>query len=311
MKSHFLAQTHNHTRWNRDLPPALEIESGDSVEMELRDSSDGQVKPDWTTARLAQLDRNRIHALTGPIFIKGARPGDSLEIVIESIEHHGWGWTSLIPGLGLLPERFPDFFLHIWQLDQASTTLGPATIPLHPFCGIMGVAPEEPGEHRTRPPGRFGGNLDVRQLSAGARLYLPVCVEGGLFSAGDTHAAQGDGEVCINGIEMPRERPLYFYPAHGSPSPRTVGGSASRDAPGCRLMGLYRVPDGILAGGQMCRRTSHRLHHQTLRNQSRTCLHSLQHHAGSEGEPVRESTDDYTLRPPAEKHPSLQLILAR
>jgi acetamidase/formamidase len=210
VKTHFLAQSHNHTRWNRDLPPALEIESGDAVEMELRDSSDGQVQPDWTTASLAQLDRNRIHALTGPIFIKGAQPGDSLEVIIESIEHQGWGWTSLIPGLGLLPERFPDFFLHIWKLDKASTTLGPAAIPLRPFCGIMGVAPEEPGEHRTRPPGRFGGNLDVRQLSAGAKLYLPVCVEGGLFSAGDAHAAQGDGEVCINGIEMPANARFTF-----------------------------------------------------------------------------------------------------
>ncbi len=211
MKTHFLAQSHNHTRWNRDLAPALEIASGDAVEMELRDSSDGQVQPDWTTVRLAQLDRNRIHALTGPIFIQGAQPGDSLEVVIESIEHQGWGWTSLIPGLGLLPERFPDFFLHIWKLGAISTTLGPATIPLSPFCGIMGVAPEEPGEHRTRPPGRFGGNLDVRQLSAGAKLYLPVCVEGGLFSAGDAHAAQGDGEVCINGIEMPANARFTFF----------------------------------------------------------------------------------------------------
>ena len=211
MKTHFLGQEHNHTRWNRDLSPALEIESGDTVEMELRDSSDGQVQPDWTIADFARLDRNRIHALTGPILIKGAKPGDTLEVRIESIEHRGWGWTSLIPGLGLLPERFPDPFLFIWRLDKNTTTsLLPATIPLHPFCGIMGVAPEEPGEHRTRPPGRFGGNLDVRQLTAGARLYLPVCVEGALFSAGDTHAAQGDGEVCINGIEMPAQARFTF-----------------------------------------------------------------------------------------------------
>jgi acetamidase/formamidase len=204
MKSHFLGQEHNHVRWNRDLPPALEIESGDAVEMELKDSSDGQVTPAWTSADFAKIDRNRIHALTGPILVQGAEPGDTLEVRIESIRHLGWGWSSLVPGLGLLPERFPDPFLLIWKLDAASTsTLQPATVPLHPFCGIMGVAPEEPGEHRTRPPGRFGGNLDVRQLTAGATLYLPVCVPGALFSAGDTHAAQGDGEVCINGIEMP------------------------------------------------------------------------------------------------------------
>jgi len=235
MKTHFLSQTHNHTRWNRDLTPALEIESGDSVEMELRDSSDGQVKPDWTTANMAHLDRSRIHALTGPILVKGAKPGDTLEIRIESIEHQGWGWTSLIPGLGLLPERFPDPFLYIWKLEQSTTTLGPATLPLHPFCGIMGVAPEESGEHRTRPPGRFGGNLDVRQLTVGAKLYLPVCVEGALFSAGDTHAAQGDGEVCINGIEMPanarftfilhKDRNLHEPWAEVPPATRTDTGS--------------------------------------------------------------------------------------
>jgi acetamidase/formamidase len=211
MNTYFLGQEHNHIRWNRDLAPALEIESGDTVEMELRDSSDGQVKPDWTTENLAQLDRLRIHALTGPILVKDARVGDTLEVGIESVEHQGWGWTSLIPGLGLLPERFADPFLFIWDLEKSRTlSLAPATIPLHPFCGIMGVAPEEPGEHRTRPPGRFGGNLDVRQLTAGARLYLPVCVDGALFSAGDTHAAQGDGEVCINGIEMPARARFNF-----------------------------------------------------------------------------------------------------
>jgi acetamidase/formamidase len=211
MKTHSLGQENNHTRWNRDLAPALEIESGDVVEMELRDSSDGQVQSDWTTASFAQLDRNRIHALTGPILVKGAKPGDTLEIRVESIKHYGWGWTSLIPGLGLLPELFPDPFLHIWKLENNVTrSIAPTTIPLAPFCGIMGVAPEEPGEHRTRPPGRFGGNLDVRQLSAGARLYLPVCVNGALFSAGDTHAAQGDGEVCINGIEMPARARFTF-----------------------------------------------------------------------------------------------------
>jgi len=117
----------------------------------------------------------------------------------------------LIPELGLLPDRFTDPFLFIWQLEKdVTTSLSPATIPLSPFCGIMGVSPSAPGEHRTRPPGSFGGNLDIRQLGAGARLFLPVEVSGALFSAGDAHAAQGDGEVCINGIEMPSQGRFRF-----------------------------------------------------------------------------------------------------
>jgi acetamidase/formamidase len=211
MKTHALGDEPGHTRWNRDLAPALEIESGDVVEMTLRDSSDGQVQPSWTTADFATMDRGRIHALTGPIFVKGAQPGHVLEISIEDVAHRGWGWTSLIPGLGMIPERFPDLHLFIWKLEKKRTrSLAPAVLPLRPFCGIMGVAPAEPGEHRTRPPGVFGGNIDIRQLTAGAKLYLPVQVPGALFSAGDAHATQGDGEVCINGIEMPAQARFRF-----------------------------------------------------------------------------------------------------
>jgi acetamidase/formamidase len=211
MKSHFLSAERTHDRWNRELPPCLEIESGDEVEMEMRDSSGGQVQPDWTVAQFPLLDRNRIHTLTGPIFVRGAQPGDVLQVEILSVAHLGWGWTSLIPGLGLLTERFTEPDLFIWKLEEhVSRSMDPAIVPLRPFCGIMGVAPAEFGEHRTRPPGVFGGNLDVRQLGVGATLYLPIQVPGALFSAGDAHAAQGDGEVCINGIEMPSRACFRF-----------------------------------------------------------------------------------------------------
>ena len=212
MRSHLLSADVTHDRWNRELPPRLEIDSGDEVEMEMRDSSGGQVQPDWTAAQFSQLDRNRIHTLTGPIYMRGAEPGNSLQIEILSVAHLGWGWTSLIPGLGLLPERFTEPDLFIWKLEEkVSRSLAPAIVSLQPFCGIMGVAPAELGEHRTRPPGIFGGNLDVRQLGTGATLYLPVQVPGALFSAGDAHAAQGDGEVCINGIEMPSRARFSFH----------------------------------------------------------------------------------------------------
>jgi acetamidase/formamidase len=136
--------------------------------------------------------------------VKGAVPGDVLQVDILRVEHRGWGWTGIIRDLGTLPERFPDPHLFLWKLEGAfSDSLAPVRLPLAPFLGIMGVAPPEPGEQRTRPPGPFGGNLDVRDLVPGATLYLPVFHTGALFSAGDGHAAQGDGEVCLNGIEGP------------------------------------------------------------------------------------------------------------
>ena len=134
-----------------------------------------------------------------------------LEIKVRRVRHHGWGWTRLVPGLGALPGRFPDLFLFIWELEETlSRSLSPVTLPLAPFLGIMGVAPPPPGVHRTRPPGPFGGNLDIRQRVAGATLHLPVSNEGALFSAGDVHAAQGDDEVCINGIEAPLDAELQL-----------------------------------------------------------------------------------------------------
>lgn len=211
MAEHFLSKAHVHTRWDNRLPPALEIASGDVVAFECFDSSGGQVTPASTLDDYAKIDRGRIHTITGPVFVKDARPGDVLEIRVRRIRHHGWGWTSLVPGLGALPGRFPDLFLFLWELEETvSRSLAPVTLPLAPFLGIMGVAPPTPGEHRTRPPGPFGGNLDIRQLVAGATLYLPVFNEGALFSAGDAHAAQGDGEVCINGIEAPVDAELQL-----------------------------------------------------------------------------------------------------
>jgi acetamidase/formamidase len=206
MRSHHLPNTHTHDRWNSQLPPALEIASGDLLVMDCQDSSGSQMTPQSTVADFVAMDRSKIHTITGPVFVQGAEPGDVLQIEIRRIEHRGWGWTSIIQGLGSLPDRFPNPHLFIWNLDGDFTdSLAPARVPLAPFLGIVGVAPREPGEHRTRPPGPFGGNLDVRDLQPGTNLYLPVFHRGALFSAGDGHAAQGDGEVCINGIEGPMQ----------------------------------------------------------------------------------------------------------
>lgn len=209
---HTLNAAPTHSRWNAALPPRLTIESGDTVHFECVDSSGAQVTPAMTVDEFQNIDRGLIHALTGPVAIAGALPGDILQIEVLEIAHKGWGWTSVIPGLGFLKERFAEPFLFHWELDgSVSHSLTPAIVPLRPFCGIMGIAPAERGEFRTRPPGMFGGNMDVRELATGATLYLPVQQPLALFSCGDVHAAQGDGEVCINGIECPADVTLRFH----------------------------------------------------------------------------------------------------
>jgi acetamidase/formamidase len=211
MAEHILSAEPMHSRWNRALPPRIAIAPGDTVHMECVDSSGAQVWPGMTVAEFLEIDRGRIHALTGPIFVEGAEAGDVLQIDVLKVAHKGWGWSSVIAELGFLKERFSRPYLFHWELEgDVSGSLAPAVVPLRPFCGVMGVAQAEDGEFRTRPPGNFGGNMDVRELCSWATLYLPVLNRGALFSAGDAHAAQGDGEVCVNGIECPADVTLRF-----------------------------------------------------------------------------------------------------
>lgn len=211
MAEHSLSALPTHSSWNRLRQPRLAIAPGDTVHLECQDSSGAQVHPGMTLDEFLRIDRNRIHALTGPIYVESAEPGDVLQIDVMEVAHKGWGWSSIISGLGFLKERFQTPHLFLWELEKEVTrSLAPAVVPLRPFCGVMGVAPAEDGEFRTRPPGIFGGNMDVRELCAGATLYLPVLTRGALFSAGDAHAAQGNGEVCINGIECPADVTLRF-----------------------------------------------------------------------------------------------------
>lgn len=201
---HFLDRSIVVNRWNRDNPPRVWIEPGDTVTLEMHDASEGQVWPGMSLDEFARLDALKIHALTGPVGVVGAEPGDRLVVEILDYRHEGWAWTSIMPGLGLLSEDFPDRFLHLWELEESVTRSMPGlVIPLAPFCGIIGVQPAEFGEFRTRPPGPHGGNMDVRHLVAGSRLHLPVFTPGAGLCAGDCHAAQGDGEVSINGMEAP------------------------------------------------------------------------------------------------------------
>ena len=199
-------------RWNNEIAPRLTVAPGDTVTFQCADASGWQVKAEWTAADFkAKFDPLQVHALTGPVAIVGAMPGDMLEIQIEAYRHHGFAWTSLIPGLGLLPEDFPEAHLMIWKLEETVTRSFPGvTLDLHPFAGIIGLQRAETGEFRTRAPGAFGGNMDVRQLTAGTTLFLPVFTPGGGVLTGDCHAAQGDGEVCINGMEAPMDVTLTF-----------------------------------------------------------------------------------------------------
>ena len=211
MSEHTLSAEPTHSVWNRDLAPRLTIAPGDAVGMDCLDATGGQVRPGDHASRMLEIDQTRIHALTGPIAIDGAEPGDVLEVQILEVAHKGWAWSSVLPGLGFLDHRFAGPYLFHWDLEgEVTRSLAPAIIPLKPFCGVMGVARAESGAFRTRPPGAFGGNLDVRQLSSGSTLYLPVMSPGALFSCGDAHAAQGDGEVCINGMECPSAVSLRF-----------------------------------------------------------------------------------------------------
>jgi acetamidase/formamidase len=209
---HVLNPEKTHHRWNRDLPPALEIRTGDVVVFDTAEVSGGQIHPGVDLTAVLPLNPDRVYPLGGPVFIDNARPGDVLEVEILTMKPGAWGWTAILPNAGLLPEDYPTPHVRFWDLSNGQDTMlrPDIVIPLDPFCGVMGVAPEDHGEFRVLPPGPFGGNMDIRHLTTGATLFLPVQVDGALFSAGDCHAAQGDGEVCVSGIECPMAFSLRF-----------------------------------------------------------------------------------------------------
>jgi acetamidase/formamidase len=209
--THYLDSSIAHYNWDNSRPPRLEIASGDTVIFEVRGGGDNYFNRQ-STAQDVLGRQSKGHALNGPIYVQGARPGDVLQIEIQELEPWDWGYTMIAPGRGLLPEDFPDPYLKIWDLSNRRTgeLLPGIEVPLEPFHGVMGLALAEPGEHTTMPPRRVGGNLDVKQLTVGSTLWLPIEVEGALFSVGDSHAAQGDGEVCITAIETGMTSTLRF-----------------------------------------------------------------------------------------------------
>ncbi len=211
MPQHTLPAEPLHFAWDNRQPPVLEVDPGDTVQLATWDAVAHYFSPSSTSADAAAKPPSRGHALTGPIFVRGAHPGSVLVVDVLDVAPAPWGYTAFYPGRGLLPDDFSSAYLRIWELEAGCARGVPGVaLPIDPFLGVMGVALAEPGSHSTMPPRRVGGNMDVKQLTAGSTVYLPIEVEGALFSAGDAHAVQGDGEVCITAIEMDSIATLRF-----------------------------------------------------------------------------------------------------
>ena len=190
--------------WDNALAPVLEIESGETVELETADASGGQLNPESSAADVAALDFGRVNPVTGPVFVRGAKPGDVLAVEILEMRPHNWGWTAIIPGFGLLADEFTEPWLRISQVDAQAGRVRFAdgiTLPSSRFRGRS--ASPRPSQAST-PSCRRGagaGTWTSSTCGRGATLYLPVGVQGALFSVGDTHAAMGDAEVCGTAVE--------------------------------------------------------------------------------------------------------------
>jgi len=210
--------------FDNSIPPVLYIDSGDTVTLQTLALYNDRLIPGLTMERLLELRRefaaeNRTgHTMTGPIYINGSEPGDVLEIRIRELVPRPFAVNYNIPGsvakFGTLPEDFPDGQIKdfVLDLDKMTTAFSAnIEIPLRPFLGNMALAPKLSGRFSTAPPDAFGGNIDCRELVAGTTLYLPVFVKGALFSTGDAHAAQGDGEVCLTALETALEKAVLQF----------------------------------------------------------------------------------------------------
>jgi len=236
-----------HQVWDREIEPALEVKPGAEIGFAVRDASDEQFSSSSTEADVAALDFGRVNPVGGPVFVKGAQPGDALEVEILEFDPRDWGWTAIIPGFGLLADEFDQPWLRISRVDverRAVIFSERVTLPYEPFPGTIGVAPPEPGPHSIVPPSRWGGNMDIKHLRAGTTLLLPVGVEGALFSVGDTHSAMGDAEVCGTAVETGMDITLRLSLRRGldlpAPQYRVPAGELARTQ-----QGAYHVCTGV------------------------------------------------------------------
>ena len=235
-----------HLAWDPAIAPIETVPSGTVVEFDLLDASGGQLTEHSTTDDLARLDFARVDQVNGPIAVDGAVPGDTLQVDLLDFEPATWGWTASIPGFGLLADDFPAPAYRLTRVPGAggrAEFLPGIRVPVVPFCGELGVAPET-GPRSTIPPDLHGGNMDTRHLTAGATLFLPIFHDGARFSIGDGHAAQGDGEVCGTAIETPMRAVVRLTVRHdlklGAPEFLTAPGTEAD-----RPVGRRYATDGI------------------------------------------------------------------
>ncbi len=232
--NHTIHRNSHHFGWDNTLAPALSVRPGETIAIETIDASGGQIHAGSDLNDLIALDFDKVNPVTGPIHIDGAQPGDAVAVTFLDFHPSGWGWTANIPGFGLLAEDFPEAALHVWNyapdLTKPAAYAPMGQVPLKPFVGTIGLQLAEKGLHSVVPPRRVGGNLDIRDNARGTTLYLPVEVAGGLLSLGDTHAAQGDGEICGTAIESPMDVEIkielikntnYAFPRLETPGPVT------------------------------------------------------------------------------------------
>jgi len=201
-----LARDQTHNKFSASIPPALTVPSGAVIEVETEEATDGQINVDSDVSSFDTMDFSKVHPLTGPVYVEGAEPGDVLAVTLHRIELDSYGWSAIIPHLGLLADEFPERYLKTYAFDKGATSVrfsAGITLPLSPFPGIMGVAPATDELLSTVPPRANGGNMDDPDITVGTTVYFPVFVRGGLFSIGDTHALQGHGEVSGTAIEAP------------------------------------------------------------------------------------------------------------
>ena len=201
-----LSADQKHNKFSKLIPPVLRVKSGSIIKADAYEASDNQLHRKATLDDLINIDFGPIHAMTGPVYVEEAEVGDILAVDLLKVELHDYGWQAIVGGFGFLTDRFPNPKLNIHEIDiDSKTTMfnDKVKIPLKPFPGIMGVAPDTEEMLSTIPPRSNGGNMDDPSLVEGTTVYFPVFVKGALFSIGDGHAVQGYGEVCGSAIEAP------------------------------------------------------------------------------------------------------------
>jgi formamidase len=199
----------HHFGWDHSIEAALYVGAGTEITFDVVDTGGGEITPRSTTADVQKFDLSRFAPLTGPVHVEGAEPGDALKITFLDFKLSGWDWSLLSTRYGILTDEFPDTALRIWHYDPSGrepVMIGNvAKVPLRPFPGIIGLGRAEPGTHKSLPPYRTGGNLDIKDLGVGTELWLPVEVPGAMLSIGDTHAVQGHGELAGTALESPMQ----------------------------------------------------------------------------------------------------------